>query len=327
MKVHFFFRKRGVFFSIEELFTTIINHFPQEIDAKKLTVPYGGANPLTVFKNCMWAWHHQGEINHITGDIHYVALGLKRQKTILTMLDLRMLENVSWLKRFLLKVFWVSLPVRCASFVTVISEETKRNLLLQTNIDPARIKVIPCCVSKQFTYSPKSFNSKKPLILHVGVTDNKNIPRLAEAINGLDCRLRILGQPTADQCRVLKENEIQYDWVANLALDQVVEQYRACDLVSFVSTYEGFGMPIIEANAIGRPVVTSSVSSMPEVAGDAACLVNPLDVNDIRRGILQVFSCPDYRDLLIKNGLKNAERFSPVTIAQKYADLYKEIFS
>ncbi len=70
-----------------------------------------------------------------------------------------------------------------------------------------------------------------------------------------------------------------------LTIDEVVDQYHKCDLVSFVSTYEGFGMPIVEANAIGRPVFTATVASMPEVAADAACLVDPFDVQAIRNGV------------------------------------------
>ena len=66
-------------------------------------------------------------------------------------------------------------------------------------------------------------------------------------------------------------------------------------MLTFVSTYEGFGLPILESQATGRPVVTSNVSSMPEVAGDAACLVNPYDADSIREGILRVINDDAYR--------------------------------
>jgi glycosyltransferase involved in cell wall biosynthesis len=97
-------------------------------------------------------------------------------------------------------------------------------------------------------------------------------------------------------------------------------------MVIFASTYEGFGLPIIEANAVGRPVVTSDIYSMPEVAGDAACLVNPFDVSNIRTGVLRVIQDESYRRKLIENGFKNVERFKPNAIAQQYLELYKELF-
>jgi glycosyltransferase involved in cell wall biosynthesis len=103
------------------------------------------------------------------------------------------------------------------------------------------------------------------------------------------------------------------------------ESYCAADLVSFVSTYEGFGLPILEANAVGRPVVTSNVSSMPEVAGDAACLVDPFDVASIRSGILRTIEDREYRERLICNGFDNVQRYVPEKVTYKYIELYRRI--
>ena len=71
----------------------------------------------------------------------------------------------------------------------------------------------------------------------------------------------------------------------NLSQEAIIQQYIDCDMLSFVSTYEGFGMPIIEAQAIGRPVITSNIGAMKEVALDTACLVDPYDVESIKNGI------------------------------------------
>ena len=99
------------------------------------------------------------------------------------------------------------------------------------------------------------------------------------------------------------------------------------DLLVFVSTYEGFGLPILEAQATGRPVITSNVLSMPEVAGDSACLVDPFDVSSIRKGILKVINDPAYREKLIKRGFENVKRFQPDKIAEQYADIYRGLFA
>ena len=84
-------------------------------------------------------------------------------------------------------------------------------------------------------------------------------------------------------------------------------------------------MPILEANAVGRPVVTSNISSMPEVAGNAACLVDPYDVSKIRDGIFRVIQDGTFRNTLINNGIKNVSRFDPLVIARQYFNLYKSI--
>src|SRR5262249_49098549 len=103
--------------------------------------------------------------------------------------------------------------------------------------------------------------------------------------------------------------------------------YHEADVVLFASTYEGFGLPILEAQATGRPVVTSNLHSLPEVAGPAACLVDPFDVASIHAGVLRVLSEPLYRENLISAGFENVKRFTAQKIAAKYAALYESILA
>ena len=81
----------------------------------------------------------------------------------------------------------------------------------------------------------------------------------------------------------------------------------------------------VEAQAVGWPVVTSRISSMPEMAGDGACLVDPLDAANIRAGVLRVLTDEAYRAGLVKAGVKNVERFRSAAVAENYAALYREI--
>lgn len=92
------------------------------------------------------------------------------------------------------------------------------------------------------------------------------------------------------------------------------------------------GVPTSMGNSVGASgkrfrlaVVTSTLYSMPEVAGDAACLVDPYKTERIREGILRMIADSDYRDSLVENGLRNVKRFRPATIAARYSELYRRI--
>lgn len=193
------------------------------------------------------------------------------------------------------------------------------------NVNPNKIKVIYVPISDQFKYEPKEFNTVEPCILQVGTKSNKNISRLIKALEEVPCRLEIVGEVKDSLVKELKTSNIKYTISKNLSDAQLLAKYRSADIVSFVSTYEGFGMPIVEANTIGRVVVTSNILSMPEIAGDSAYLVDPYDVSSIRAGFLKVICDKDYRSRLLENGLKNKDRFQIGEIVKQYTLIYKTI--
>jgi glycosyltransferase involved in cell wall biosynthesis len=96
-------------------------------------------------------------------------------------------------------------------------------------------------------------------------------------------------------------------------------------MVVFASLYEGFGLPILEAQAIGRPVITSNFGAMREAAGDGALLVDPYSVDEIRAAILRIKNEPALREELVCKGRENAERFRAPVVAARYAELYRQI--
>ena len=328
MRVTFYQRKPYLKnnFSIERVFDDIRKALPNNIKYKIAISSYDSRGIWARVYNIIEAAFHQGDVNHITGDVHFLAFLFKKRRTVLSIMDCGNLEELKGFNKFLFFLFWFWIPEKRVSLISVISDATKKELLRYLNCNPDKIKVIYCPVSDIFKPAPKVFNIKKPALLQIGVTKNKNIERLAEALKGVHCHLRIIGKLSQEQISVLKAYNIDYLAVANISDMELVEQYQQSDMVVFVSTYEGFGLPIIEANAMGRPVVTSNILSMPEVAGDAACLVNPFDVSSIRAGILSVIQDESYREKLIKNGFKNVERFRPHAIAYQYVELYKELF-
>ena len=330
MRVVFFQRKprKGSNFSLEFHFQAVRDLLHDRIDARLVVAPVQSNGflrraliMLHALTNC------NGNILHNTGDIHFANLLLPKQKNILTVLDCGFLENRSAIKRAMLKWIWLTLPCWRASFITVISDATKKELLKELRIDPTKVKVIPVFVSNCFVpaETPKSFNKRRPVLLQVGTKANKNIERLIQAVAGMECLLDIVGVLTPKHLSLLEYHKVKFTNSVDLSLPQIVEKYQNCDVVTFASTYEGFGMPIIEANATEKPIVTSKILSMPEVGGDAACYVDPFSVEDYRRGILQVIEDDSYRAKLVENGKKNKERFCAEKIANQYLELYQHM--
>ena len=279
----------------------------------------------------LWiAWHarnRQGEVNHVTGDTNFTALLLDGRRTVLTNHDCGYLNRGHGLRRLLLKKIWLDWPVRRVAAVTTVSSHARDEIVRFTGCDPARVHVIPNAASPEFTPAPLEFNDRRPRILHLGTAPNKNLPRLIEALAGWSCVLVIVGRIGGDAIRELNDAKIDFENYVDLSTPALVEQYRACDIVSFVSLYEGFGVPIVEAQAVGRPLVTSNRSPMDEVAGPRACLVDPTDVRAIRSAMERIAADAAYRRTLVDAGFENVKRFSSQTIADKYFGVYQQVLS
>jgi glycosyltransferase involved in cell wall biosynthesis len=327
MKLVFHNRKPypGVNFSIENLFAYVRSALPADIDWRLMEAKYFSRGFLKRLFISLQASFNQGDVNHITGDIHFIAMFLRKRRTVLTIHDVGFMQHRNRLVRWVLKMFWLDLPIRSVAAITTVSNATKTAVLHYVKTEPSRIKVIYNPVLPHFVKQPKVFNKNQPSVLQIGTKANKNIPRLVEALKGLNCRLEIIGPVTADLLHILAQGNLNFAHSADLSYQQIFEKYVAADILSFVSKNEGFGMPIVEANAVGRVVLTSNRSSMPEVAGDAGHLVDPFDVTSIRNGLIELIENDSYRDRLIANGYENCKRFDVRTIAGQYVELYRSL--
>ncbi|MGB3778650.1 MAG: glycosyltransferase family 1 protein [Tunicatimonas sp.] len=326
----FFFQRKPLpkkNYSIEVLFSTVRDHLPKTIQYRVVTSRFVNRGGLRKLGNIVEVlFNPQGDVNHITGDIHYIALFMKKKKTILTIHDLNLLASPSAIKRTIHRWFWLKIPIWRSQLITVISETTRSEVLKQAKCPPEKVRVVYNCISSDFKPHPKPFNRHLPVLLHIGTKPNKNLRRVIEAVAGISCRLEIIGTPTEEDLSALQKNNIKFHWSAGLTDQEVIQRYIDCDMLVFVSTLEGFGLPIVEAQAVERPVVTSNVSSMPEIASEAACLVDPYTISSIREGIMKVIEDDDYREALIEAGRVNRKRFMPETTAVAYAQLYQEVY-
>ena len=230
--------------------------------------------------------------------------------------------------------------------VITISEFSAREIESLYGVPRNRIAVIPCGVSADFRprHDPSEFSKLRqriglpdaPFILFVGGADpRKNhgalVRSFATRADELkNHRLVLVGDrvhrfgsmaETIARCGV----EGRVICPGRLPIEDIVRLYSHADLFVFPSLYEGFGMPVIEAMACGAPVVTSNRASMPEVAGDAAVLVNPDSDEELAEAMVRVLRDTPLRESLRANGFVRAKQFTWERAARQTLAVYREV--
>lgn len=212
--------------------------------------------------------------------------------------------------------------------VIAVSEATKNDIVTHLGIPAEKISVVyeapdPSLkrVEEQTIKKTKEkYKIPKEYLLVVGADPRKNVARIAQAIELIPDvpTLVVVGRRWGD----IHINSSKIIWLGHIETRDLAALYSGARVLIYASLYEGFGLPILSAMQAGCPVVTSNISSMPEVAGDAAILVNPKEVDDIKQGIKEALN---KREELIKKGFERVKNFSWKKAARETLNVYKEV--
>lgn len=315
-------RPRPEVFSIELVAELLRTHLPERFEVIDAVTPYRAAGAIARARAIAWARGIRADVVHVVGDVNFLALGTPGSTTVVTIHDVEFLERARATKRALYRWLWLRLPAARAAAVTTPTAAVRDQVVALTGVDPDRIRVIPDPVDPAFSFDPRPLRTDRPVVLQVGTRSNKNLERTVRALRGLPCDLVVVGRLTGAQRELLAATGVPFVERVGLSRHEIVAAYREADLVTFVSTTEGFGMPIVEAQATGRPVVIADRAPLPEVAGEGACRVDPYDTSSIRAGIRRVIEDASYRTDLVAAGRRNVERFEAGRVAAAFAELY-----
>ncbi|MBM3205751.1 glycosyltransferase family 4 protein [Candidatus Shapirobacteria bacterium] len=224
--------------------------------------------------------------------------------------------------------------------VIAVSKATQKDIMEILGLPEKKIKVVyeaapedlkPVKDKKISQKLFKKYNLDGDYLLSVATLEpRKNLKRIIEAFKMLktkNLKLVITGKPGWEDLNTLGfkkgNNNTIFTGYLKKREDLAALYSQALGLV-YPSLYEGFGLPILEAMKCGCPVLTSNISSMPEVAGQAAILVDPLDVEEIARGLSELVNNQDLRKSLAKKGLAQVKKFSWEKTAQETLKVYEQ---
>jgi len=275
-------------------------------------------------------------------------------KSIVTFHDLKYIKYPYFLNKFsIIKSKYLKYTMKKgaekANKIIAVSQSTKRDIIHLLGIDKGKIAVI-FEASNLRMHSKKNddllnsdilekYSIKKPYFLYVGEKrPHKNLEGLIKAFaifkekyESRNISLVLTGKKystyheyitTAEKFGI-KDSLVFTGFISDEDLKTI---YSEAEALLFVSFYEGFGIPILEAMECGTPVITSNISSMPEVAGDAALLVNPHNIKEIAEKMNNIANSEILRKQLIENGFKRVKEFSWERTARETLKVYNEIY-
>jgi glycosyltransferase involved in cell wall biosynthesis len=282
---------------------------------------------------------------------HYVLPPLTPCRSVVTIHDCIHLRFPQYLPNRLAYGYaraslWIA--THRSSRVLTVSEASKRDILRYFRVPESKINVIYNAIDERFGEAPddeevarvrERYQLNDPFVLYAGnIKPHKNLERLIEAFHMLrkgdleHVKLLIIGDEISKYATLrravhhykLHKHVRFFGFVPDKTLAVL---YRLASVFVFPSLYEGFGLPPLEAMASGTPVITSNVSSLPEVVGDAALLIDPYDAGAIAAAMRQVLTEPALREDLRRRGLQRVREFSWERSVRRVREIYGEVLA
>jgi len=296
-----------------------------------------------------WRLHQCAKLlsaNHIDvfhGLSHVLPYGIEKTgiPSVITIHDLIFLRFPEYYKRIDRKMYESITRNSCkrATKIIAISQQTKTDLIHYFGIKPGKIEVVYQTCNNHFyervNDERKSairlkFNLPEQFILTVGTIERrKNQLAILKAVvkEKLGITVVILGKPTKymdELNQFIDESGIrkQVIFLHKTTTDDLQAIYQMAEIMIYPSFFEGFGLPVLEGQASGCPVITSNISSMPEAGGQGAIYVNPENISEIGHAIVQVLSDNKFKEELIQKGTTNAALFSEKLVADRLMTIY-----
>ena len=290
-------------------------------------------------------WRTRPDLFHAP---HYVLPPLTPGKTVVTIHDCIHLRFPQYLPNKLAHMYarvFLSTAARKASRVITVSEASKRDIIGFLHTPADKVEVVYNGLDERVT-SPSAeyearvrdrFQLDAPFVLYAGnIKPHKNVDRLIEAFALLrqkgmtQVKLLLIGDDISKYSslrRLVHRHQLhqQVRFLGFVSIETLAALYRLAQVFVFPSLYEGFGLPPLEAMANGTPVITSNVSSLPEVVGDAALMIDPNDAPGLADAMHRVLSDDALRADLVRRGLARVTAFSWERSVARTHDIYMDV--
>lgn len=333
-------------------FTVYINHDNKDFGEKfsscsNISIKYYPITKNSSLKNLLFtsfifpflAVRHKADLIYLP-NFTFILFKIKPTVCIIhDMIEFKLKDKFSK-ARTLYRHFIVPRMAKLSDHVITVSQNSKRDIVEICGINPSKISVV-------YNGIPRFMSNEKPrrivegdYMLYVGTVDypGKNVFNALKAFEKLKRETRsklkfvICGMPGKGYEVV--EREIRMSpWKEDilctgyLSDDGLFSAYTFAKIFIFLSYYEGFGLPILEAMRFGVPVITSNQSSLPEIAGDAAIICDPDNIEEVERAILRILSDPTVSNELVQKGYENLKRFSWRRTAEETHRVFASVLS
>jgi glycosyltransferase involved in cell wall biosynthesis len=309
---------------IGRLYKEVISRTPQSVNLSVLEGDFKLGHPLS-------PWYLGKQIKQSSSEVFYSPSYMPPWRSaipfVITIHDLNHLYYYTRFHKLYLKHFIAYLATRAKKVITV-SNYTKAEMVKALRLDEGTIEVVYNGVEPAFAVNTASLDLARPYFFYIGNRRGyKNIPRMlaafAAAKISTDYILALSGNPDAELEATIASLGLngRVKFLGSISETELPSVYKGAYGLLFVSLMEGFGLPVIEAMASGTPVITSNITSLPEVAGNAALLVNPLETASIATAIEELVNNNGLHKQLSAAGKEQASLFKWENTARKTWDI------